>query len=193
MDAAEKPTTTGPLIPADSDFEGDPCTRRRVKNEEGVLVAVVKYCWSFYRFDTTQETDSTNDYGVYWIQSTVAPRNGWCAEKVNTGLAMADSAVVHDKTLKDYEVRRAKTVTTSLDVDAETNATVAASVAKEFVVHRGTLNARWVAKIKNLKLVWSGGTRRKVAAAGGLEASWASDSGPPAFVPNVAPRMVSNC
>lgn len=193
MDPAEKPVASGPLANDDDNFFGEPCTRETLRSEDGVVIAKLEYCWSFYRFDPTQETDAERDYGAYWVQSVITPKNGWCATKVTTGLAMDTATVAHRKTLKDLTADKSRRVNPKLVVDAAGSAMTNGTISKPFRLYPNKLGYRWIEKNKNFKMVWRGMSRQKLAAAGGLEVSWATDAGPPAFGPSMSPQMVSFC
>jgi hypothetical protein len=193
MDPADKPVVSGPLVNSDHSFKSEPCSRKTIRSTKGQVIAKLKYCWSFYRFDPAQETDAERDYGAYWIQSVIAPKNGWCATKAITGLAMDSETVAHRKTLKDFTAAKARRIKPRLVVDAAGTATTTGMISKPFRLYPKKLASRWIEKNKNFKMVWRGTTRQKVGAAGGLEVSWTSDSDPPLFTPTMSPELVSFC
>lgn len=195
LDPKTAPVTAGPLIENSDAYEGNRCTRNEVPDLTGeVVTAVAKFCWTFYRLDPGAETDSARNYGVWWIQSIVKPKNGWCAQKVVTELSFRDSeAPLHGISGRDFDTRKATQITPKLRVDAEGTATTQASVKQSLKLWPRKLVSKLAAKTNSFKMVWTGTSRRVIAAAGGVEGSWATDSGPSVFVPGMSPRMVSEC
>ena len=193
LDPRTAPVTTGPLIEDSDSYEGNRCSRKVVKGTEDEVAAVAKFCWTFYRLDPSTETDAARDYGVWWIQSLVKPKNGWCANKIVTQMAMSEGSTMHAISGRDYSTSTAKPISPKLSVDAEGTASTPASVRQSLTLIPQKLVTKLVASTNNFKMVWTGGTRRAVAAAGGIEGSWATETGPPVFLPGMSPRMVSDC
>lgn len=193
LDPRTAPITTGPLIEDSSSYEGDRCSRNVIKGMNDEVAAVAKFCWTFYRLDPNGETDASRDYGVWWIQSRVKPKNGWCANKIVTQMAMSEGSTMHAISGRDYEATSAKSISPKLTVDAEGAASAPASVRQSLTLIPKKLVTKLVPSTNNFKMVWTGATRRAVAAAGGIEGSWAAEAGPPVFLPGMSPRMVSDC
>lgn len=194
LDPRTAPATTGPLIENSDAYEGNRCTRNEVPDLTGeVVTAVAKFCWTFYRLDPGAETDAARDYGVWWIQSVVKPKNGWCVNKVVTQLSMETEASLHGISGRDFETRKATQITPKLRVDAEGMATTQASVKQSLKLWPRRLVSKLAAKTNTFKMVWTGTSRRAIAAAGGVEGSWAAEGSPSVFLPGMSPRMVSDC
>lgn len=196
MDPEVEPTTTGPLVNSNETYataENPRCTKAKTKAEDGMTVGVTELCFSFYRFDPTQETDAARDYGVWWFQATLKPKNGWCAKKLKGDLSMSPNGQYHAFTGKDFETGRSKTVINTLKVDAEGFGSSTATVKKEFVVHPRTTTGGFSKKHNRLNLVWKGATKKTVGLAGGVEGSWESEIGPGAFGAGALPTLTSTC
>ena len=193
LDPRTAPTTTGALIEDSDSYEGNRCSRNVIKGTDDEIAAVAKFCWTFFRLDPNAETDAARDYGVWWIQSRVKPKNGWCANKVVTQMAMSEGSTMHAISGRDFETTSARSISPKLTVDAEGTASTPASVKQSLTLIPNKLVTKLVPETNNFKMVWSGGTRRAVAAAGGVEGSWVTDAGPPVFLPGMSPRMVSDC
>ena len=193
LDPRTAPVTSGPLVDDSDSYDGNRCTRNRVPGLNGEVAAVAKFCWTFYRLEPGAETDSARDYGVWWIQSIVKPKNGWCASKIVTQLSMDTEAELHAISGKDFRTGRATRITPKLSVDAEGTATSPASVKQSLKLFPKKMVTKIPADSKTLKMVWTGASRRPIAAAGGVEGSWATGSGPSVFLPGMSPRMVSDC
>lgn len=197
MDPRSEPNASGPLIKANEVYtteESPRCGKQETTTFDGELAGVTRLCYTFYRFDPAQETDSARDYGVWWIQGTITPKNGWCAKKFKTDISLSSGGTYHAFTGKDFSAGSPKTVTANLKVDAEGTASTPATVKKSFTLYPGTISAGFVKKNHTLNLVWRGATKRTVALAGGVEGSWASDGGGPgAFFSGAQPSLTDGC
>ena len=197
MDPEVEPATTGPLVNSNDTYanaENPRCGRETAKALNGETAAVYKLCFSFYRFDPAQESDTARDYGVWWVQATLTPKNGWCARKFKGDLTMSSSGQYSAFTTKDWENGRSKGVTQSLKVDAEGFATTVATVKKDFVVHPNQTTGGFSKKNNRLNLVWRGATKKTVALVGGVEGSWESEFGNPGFFSAGAqPTLTDGC
>ncbi|MGI8407451.1 MAG: hypothetical protein ACR2L3_02965 [Actinomycetota bacterium] len=195
MDPEVEPTITGPLSPSSDAFVtgATPRCDRQTTKVEGQTVGVTRICFSLYRFDPTQETDADRDYGVWWIQATLTPKNGWCANRLIAKLDL-ESNQAHAFTGKDFGVGNSKDVAAFLRVDADGHASSVGTVKKRFTIHPRTITGSFSATGNTLKLVWRGATKSKtVALAGGVEGSWAPEAGPGSFVSQAIPRLISTC
>jgi hypothetical protein len=192
MKASDPPHVAGPLALSNETYSGDPC-RREVIKVGGEVAAVGRFCTWFYRFDPGAESDAGRDYGVWWIQSDFKPRNGWCAKQLNTGIAMSSGTEVTAFTRKKLDLSTGRKVTIRLRPDAGGTSATPGLVRNSFVMRPGTYRSRFVSSNSNLKMVWKGATKKPAAFAGGLEASWPANSGPPAFLPNASAQMQKPC
>ena len=193
LDPRTAPVTSGPLIEDSGAYEGNRCSRQEIAGTNGEVAAVAKFCWTFYRFDPAAETDAGRDYGAWWIQSVVKPKNGWCASKVVTQMTMATGSTMHGLSGRDFQTSSSRSITQKLRMDVEGNTTTPALIKQSLKLIPSKLVSKFVTRSNTFKMVWSGATRRAVAAAGGVEGSWAGDQGPPVFLPGMSPRMVSDC
>lgn len=193
LDPKTPPVTSGPLVDDSDTYDGNRCTRNQVPGTNGEVAAVAKFCWTFYRFDPAAETDAARDYGVWWIQSVVKPRNGWCVNKVVTQLSMDTEASLHGISGRDFETQKATQISPKLRVDAEGMATTQASVKQSLKLFPRKLVTKIAANSNTFKMVWTGTSRRAIAAAGGVEGSWTAEGSPSVFLPGMSPRMVSDC
>jgi len=197
MDPRSEPNTSGPLIAANDVYttpESPRCGRQVTKTFDGEVAGVTRLCYSFYRFDPAHETDTARDFGVWWIQGTLTPKNGWCAKRFKADIALSSGGNYHAFTGKDFSATSSRSVTASLKIDAEGSATTPAAVKKSFTLHPSSISAGFVAKNQTLNLVWRGATKKTVALAGGVEGSWESGSGGPgAFVSGAQPTLTDGC
>lgn len=195
IDPEVEPVITGPLSSSSQPYiSGDsPRCDRQTTKVEGKTVGVTRICFSIYRFDPAQETDRDRDYGVWWIQATLAPKNGWCSKRFKAELDLKSNQV-HGFTGRDFETSGSKEVAAFLKVDANGSADREGTVKKRFTIHPDSITGSFSAKDNRLKLIWDGATKRKtVALAGGVEGSWNAESGPGSFVSRAIPRLISTC
>lgn len=194
LDPRTAPITSGPLIEDSDTYEGKRCSRNEMMDlENKVVVAVTKYCWTFFRFDPAAETDTARNYGAWWIQSIVRPKNGWCTSKVVTQMSMSTGSTMHGISGKDFETSSKRDITPKLRLDVEGNTETPALIKQSLKLIPKKLVTKFVSKNNNFKMVWTGATRRAVAAAGGIEGSWPAEESPPVFLPGMSPRVVSDC
>lgn len=193
LDPKAAPTVTGPIVEDSDSYDGKRCTRRQIPGAGDEVAAIAKFCWTFFRFDPQAESDTERDYGIWWVQSRVNPKNGWCANKVVTQLSMSTGTVLHAISGRNFQTKRARKIAPKLTADANGASTTPATVEQSLKLFPNKLNTRLAAKTNTLKMVWTGATRRPIAAAGGVEGSWNVAEGPPVFLPGMSPRMVSDC
>jgi hypothetical protein len=194
LDPRTAPVTTGPITDESDSYEGDRCSRQVIPSTNATEpAAVAKFCWTFYSFDPNAETDVARNYGAWWIQSIVKPKNGWCVSRVVTQLSMGAESTLHAISGRDFTTEKARRISPKIKIDAEGYADEPASIQQSLKLLPRKMTTRLARESNNLKIVWTGATRRAVASAGGVEGSWAASSGPPVFLPGMSPRMISDC
>lgn len=196
MDPKEEPTTTGPLISSNEDYssaEQPRCGRQETQLGDKI-VGVIRACFSFYRFDPARETDSVNDYGVWWVQATLTPKNGGCAKRFKAFLSLPTNVTPHAYTGRDFQAGQPKPGVSMLKVDAAGSAAEVATVQKGFVIIPRTITSSMTEGESTMDLLWRGSTKRKVIAlAGGIEGSWATGSAPEIFAYGGSSKILSSC
>lgn len=195
MDPEVEPTITGPLAPSSQSYiaEGSPRCKRQATRFEGQTVGVTRICFSTYRFDPAEESDVERDYGVWWVQATLTPKNGWCAKRFKAELDL-ESNEVHAFTGKDLSAGNSRDVAAFLKVNADGFSSTNATVKKTYTLHPDSITGSLVKTDNTLKLVWRGATKKKtVALAGGVEGSWAAGTEPVPFESRATPRLISAC
>ena len=167
LDANEAPDHEGPLTLSDTR-----CDRKTRKNE-GEVVAVIKRCLFFYRFDESAEGDAEYDYGVAWLQSNVDARNGWCAKRVASDVLLPEGVGVHAFDPKGpTEIDSIRKRTTRLTADAAGMATEPARVTQDWIAYPARVKGLYRDQDGVFRVKWVGSTKAKLGFAGGVEISW---------------------
>jgi hypothetical protein len=196
LDPSTKPATKGPLA-YDDQFSGPECTRQ-IQKTNGQVNAVTRLCAFFYKFDPNSETDATHDYGVWWVQSSITPKNGWCATSTSTDLDIDQASPFEPlKAAPDREtdVTATERVVAKLVVDDDGNATTNGVIKQHFLLYPDKLVPRLLKKAHVLKLKWYGASKHALSFAGGAEVEWTAGGDPPAVSPNLSASMAkgSSC
>lgn len=171
MLANDDPTVTGPLSRDEKD-----CVRDADSATSGQTAVVSKACSYSYAFNPNRDKDSARDYGVFWFQTNVDPRNGFCVSNVKAKIRVPRGYRIENKA-PTYERTSSPTRDTArLRVDAgggrHNDAVVKNSYTLFPRVLKPTLDGR------KLIVEWRGGTRRTVALALGVEVSYRENNLP---------------
>jgi hypothetical protein len=183
MDAASKPTLTGPVstTPPLQDCNKKP------EREGGEIVARFHICNGYYVFDPDDESDTANDYGAYWVQGTVDSMNGWCTRQIRTFLERGADFITAraPKPGKKLSPNKTRKFTTKLTVDAQGAATTDGVIKNNWLVLPGKLKSSLL-RAGKFRLEWTGKTDRKLAFAMGVELKWPEGDSPPQIDPSMA-------
>jgi hypothetical protein len=189
LDADEAPTTKGPVATSP---QLKSCQSKSFK-QGNKTVAHFKVCSRYYLFNPEAETDSTKDYGAFWIQVNADAVPGFCVKTVRTRLAFSQG--VHSKAPRPgtvVQTKRKRRYTTKLTVDAQGNTDTVGVIKNSFVIHPGRMRARLVDG-DTYRLKWRGSSGGKLGFAGGLELSWATGEEAPDVDPQIVARMSEDC
>jgi hypothetical protein len=170
-----------PKVSDNLQAEGKKCATEKDKHD-GEVVAVVKACQRFYILDPGSETNENRDYGAFWLQSTIDPKPGWCAESASSDIVFASKFKLVSKTPDEEEsAKRSKRLKTSLSVDAGGDATTAGSISQSSDLYpdKQTPSAKRGEKMTKFRLTWTGSSTEKLAFVSGAQISWLVDEGPP--------------
>jgi hypothetical protein len=170
-----------PKVSDNLESQGKKCATEKDKHD-GVVVAVVKACQRFYTLDTAAETDEGRDYGVLWLQSTIAPKPGWCATSGSSDIVFPSRVALVSKTPDAEELaKKPKKLKTSLSVDAEGNASTPGSISQTSTLYpdKQVPSVKKREKSTKFRLKWTGSSGEKLAFVSGVQVAWASDEGPP--------------
>lgn len=193
MSPRDKPATSGPLNSSDDSYTGKPCARDAVATERGKVVATLVRCWAFYRFEPGAETDDDRDYGVWWIQSSQRAEEGWCLRQASASLTMPFDFEATASVAKFKTPRRERRVPVKLIAPAGGHAPFPGEVRNSFTVFPGSLTGAWSPETHTFEISWQGGTKRKVALAGGIEGYWPTGGAPPIFLPAATATPTRHC
>jgi hypothetical protein len=185
LSADDRPQKSGPLSTRPS-LQG---CKKKTQRHEGQAIARFHICNGYYVFDPDDETNTTTDYGAYWVQTTVDAINGWCTRSVTTEL-FEDSNGVTKRALKPgttIKTNKGRKVTTKIKVDAQGDTDSPGTLKNTFRMRPGTLKSR--RQGSRFTLVWTGKSQRKLAYVMGAEIRWTTGDSPPTFTPQLFARF----
>ena len=163
-------------------FMGRKCATQRDKHKRKV-VAVIHSCQRFYAFDPAVEDDANRDYGVFWLQSTIDPADGWCATSVSSDVVFSSDAarVVSTAPVKTINTQDPARLVTVLPVDANNHATQEGKIKQHSRFYPDSLAADVTKKDgrTRFRLTWTGSSDHVLALVSGEQISWATADGPP--------------
>lgn len=169
--ANDDPTVRGPLTRDDKD-----CVRDRTRTTSGTVAAVSKGCSYGYSFDPDRDRDAARDYGVFWFQTTVDPRNGFCVSNVRSVIRVPRGYRIENKTPNFERATSREREKAKLRVDAGGGLRNDAIVKNAYTLFPRKLKPN----LSRRKLVveWNGGTRRMVTIILGVEVSYRENNIP---------------
>jgi hypothetical protein len=185
LSANDKPTITDPLS-TNKSLQG---CKKKTQKHQGEAVARFHICNGYYVFNPNDESDDEDDFGAYWVQTTVDAVNGWCTRSVTTELAGGGSGVTQ-RSLKPgttIKTKKGRTVTPRIRVDAQGSTDSPGTIKNTFRLRPGTLKSRNTGD--KFRTTWSGKNQKKLAFAMGAEIRWATGDSPPTFTPQVFARF----
>ena len=185
LDATENPEKSGPLSRG-----GGGCTKEVARAPSGVRTAVLKSCGDVYVFNPAAETARRN-FDVVWLQTEVNPENRFCAAYVKSKITLPRGYRIEQKTPTFRRISSPRGVLARIRVKARGTATERAVVKNRFRMYPRVLKPN----IEGRRLIveWRGRTRRTVAFAIGVEASYLGrpPKGDPAG--KVVAKLSTNC
>lgn len=192
LDARTQPTYTAPLSDSNESYSGQRCQTEHPESE-GVVTARIRFCRTFLRFDPGSETDTTNDYGVWWIQANIKAMNGWCVAKGRATLGMEEGFTPSAVLESDLRSDKATEQTLTFVSEAGGTAVTPATVQQAFITFKGRYRSFWDTETSTYIVKWRGSTKRKIALVGGIEGSWATTAGPGYFTPGAGGDITNPC
>lgn len=174
LDPREGPNVSGPLIRT-----GGNCDSGR-ERAGGQVAVVMRACSDVYGFKAGKETDPTRDYDVIWLQTSVEPRNGFCATDVTSTLTVPKGTRIERK------APRYKRTDERIRYQTRLVATAGGSAVRNGVVKQGfgllprVMDPTVVGRTFTLE--WRGRTAKTLAFAMGVEVSY-PENNPPAAQP----------
>lgn len=171
------PAHDGPVTIANDRYTSKPCATRTIRANDQIA-AKGRICWTFFEFDPLAETDQDNDYGVWWIQGTFRPVDGWCIDEAEVHLGMGDGFPMSAMTFKDKTLKKTARFRVRLEATADGNTTVPAKVHNKLKGYAGRYFTTWSGTTFRARFKGDA-TTKKIALAGGIEGSWPADGGGP--------------
>lgn len=176
LEAKDDPKASDNLV-----SQGKKCATER-DTHDGNVVAVVKACQRFYTLDSASEGNETRDYGVFWLQTTIAPKPGWCVTMAKSDMVFPRRAKVVSKTPEgEVTAKNSKRLKTELSADAGGNATTPGSISQSSTLYpdKQTPTLKKRTKTTQFRLTWTGSNENQLAFVSGVEISWSTEEGPP--------------
>jgi hypothetical protein len=161
--------------------QGRKCATERDEHRDEV-VAVVKACQRFFTLDPASESNEARDYGVFWLQTTIEPRAGWCVTSAKSDMVFPARAKVVARTPEaDESAKKSKRLKTELTADAGGNASTAGSISQTSTLYPDkqvpSLTKR--EKTTQFRVLWTGSSDKQLAFVSGVHISWSTEDGPP--------------
>jgi hypothetical protein len=201
MNPRKRPTKLGPLT-----FDGDTYSGKNCKDgvfrrngDTGQITSRWTFCTFFYRYSTAQDNNSNRDFGAMWLATRVDPTNGWCAGRVITKLGVRTSgsgrAYKRAPQGKTKNTNNSRKVQTRLVVNADRGGDTKSVLKKRWIFHPDRLKISRFKKdgFANLRLDYSGETKKTVSLASAFEMSWRQGGNPPAILPELRALHLRNC
>jgi hypothetical protein len=164
MTANDDPTKTGPVWRDNKD-----CTKQR-SFSGGQTAVVSKACSYSYTFRRSEDRDLARNYGVFWFQTTIDPRNGFCASNVTAEIKVPRGYEIEGKAPTFERASSPKRDTARLRVDAGGGRQNDAVIKNSYRLFPRSVKPDLDAH--KLTVEWNGGTGKTVALALGVEVSY---------------------
>lgn len=197
--AAQMGAKKDPRVRGELELVARKCGRRvEKKPNSDQTIGVGVSCLFFYQFDPADETDTSRDHGVVWIQTTFDAMNGYCARRVDSDVVLPEGVGPHSfAPPKKLETQQRKAMTVKLTTNAQGNSMLKGSVAQTFDLYPNSAAAD-VKELKNgksrFRLEWTGATDKKLGFASGIQISWDVVAGLPSdFNFGVNYAIASSC
>ena len=164
MTANDDPTKRGPIWRDNKD-----CAKDR-SFSGGQTAVVSKACSYSYTFRRSEDRDLARNYGVFWFQTTIDPRNGFCASNVTATIRVPRGYEIENKAPNFANTSSRTRDTARLRVDAGGGRQNDAVLKNSYTLFRRSVKPNLDGR--KLTVEWNGGTGRTVALALGVEVSY---------------------
>jgi len=201
LNPRDKPTTVGPLSFDGDTYAGRDCKdgRFRRSGTGSQVTSKWTFCTFFFRYSTAQDNNSNRDFGAMWLATRVNPTNGWCISRVisQLGVQTSGSGNVINRAPQGNSLtaNRSRNVRTRLLVDAAGEGSTKSVLRKSWTLHRGDVDIRRFTQggFTNLRLNYSGRTKKTAAFASAFQMSWPQGGNPPSIFPELRALHVRPC
>ena len=170
MKAGERPTVRGPLK-----FDDKGCARDEDTATSGQTAVVTKGCSYTYDFRKARDRSARRDYGVFWFQATVDPRNGFCLTDVHARIRVPRGYRIEGHAPKHERTSSSRRFKSKLIARGGGNRD-AAVVKNTFTLHPRVLDPDRTTR--KLIVDWKGATTKTFALAMGVEVSYRAGDPP---------------
>jgi hypothetical protein len=164
-------------------------------NKPETVMGRVQVCSWVIPYDPDQENDEVMDYGVIWVQSSIDPRNGYCANLANTKIRLpyGEGRVTGRSPHRSLIVSQPREKNVALAVNAAGHGPTG-TVFNHYRLHPKTLEIAYERVKKGRVYInrWRGvaGEHKHLAFATGLKLSWLAKEGAPTFLPRLRYNFV---
>ena len=170
MRAGDRPTVRGPLR-----FDDKSCARDVDSTTSGQTAVVTKGCTFTYDFRKAKDRSARRDFGVFWFQTTVDPRNGFCLTDVRGRIWVPRGYRIEGHAPKHVRTTSSRRYTSKL-IARGGGMRDAAVVKNSFKLRPRVLDPDRTRR--RLVVDWRGSTRKTFALAMGIEVSYRAGNPP---------------
>ena len=176
LDAREEPNHSNNLSLDDKGPASRKCERDVDSTESGQRAVVSKGCTFILQFNPLEDQDNRRDYQVFWFQSSVQPKNGFCVTNVTSQIKVPDGFRVESKTPRFKRVDSRQKVRSRLRVDGGGGRANDGKVSQTYGLYPRSLKPSLDGR--TLTVEWNGATKRDLGFAMGLSVSYRQEDLP---------------
>jgi hypothetical protein len=169
LDARDNPNVSDD-ISVEEAGPGKKCEKDKDFTTSGRAAVVSRACTYLLNVGPGADNNPNRDYKVFWLQSSVSPRNNFCVTDVDSEIRIPDGFRIEDKTPKFKRTSTRKRVKVRLRVDAGGGRSNDQFVKQHFGLHPRTLKPNLSGR--TLSLDWDGAARGDLGFAMGLAVSY---------------------
>jgi hypothetical protein len=176
LDARDDPKITKQLSIDDRGPGSKKCEKDKDFTESGRPAVVSRACTYPFAFNPGKDKDPNRDYRVFWLQSSVHPRNNFCVTDVVSQITIPDGFRIESKTPRFKRTDSRKRVKVRLRVDGGGGRKNDQFVTQRFGLHPRTLRPDLDGN--SLTVDWDGATRGDLGFAMGIAVSYPAEDLP---------------
>lgn len=173
--ANEDPETTSNLQ-RDEARSSKKCEKDKAFTSSGQAAVVSRACTYIYAFDPNTDKDNNRDYQVFWLQSSIHPRNNFCVTNVTSEIKIPDAFRIEGKTPKFKSTDSRRKVMAKLRVDAGGGRQNDEIIKQKFGLFPNRLKPNLDGN--KLTVEWDGGTTQNLGFAMGIAVSYREENLP---------------
>lgn len=173
--ANEDPETTANLQ-RDEARSSKKCEKDKAFTSSGQPAVVSRACTYIYAFNPNTDKDDNRDYQVFWLQSSIHPRNDFCVTGVTSEIKIPDAFRIEGKTPKFKRTDSRHKVMAKLRVDGGGGRKNDETIKQKFGLFPDTLKPKLDGN--RLTVDWDGGTTQDLGFAMGIAVSYPQEDLP---------------